>query len=235
MRNKKYRQKNQHGIDKQYYESVQTGSLAEQLMIRARQNIFTRFLQSCAPTASDTILDVGVSDAIESGDNMLERLYAHQSNITAAGLGAGIAFKANFPKTTYQQIFANQPLPFPDKKFSIAASNAVLEHVGSPVMQKFLIEEMLRIAGRVFITIPNRYFPVEHHTALPFVAWNDCTFKFACNITGKHEWAKRENLILMSMGHLRKLIPESFKASYGYTGIHFGPFSSNIYAVITAL
>ena len=83
----------------------------------------------CAP-APDKILDVGVSDVINDGANVLERSYVHQQNITACGLGAGAGFKSAFPACRYVQIEPNARLPFDDNAFEIATSNAVLEHVG---------------------------------------------------------------------------------------------------------
>ena len=44
------------------------------------------------PSASDEILDVGVSDVINDGANVLERSYPHQHKITACGLGKEVTF-----------------------------------------------------------------------------------------------------------------------------------------------
>ena len=154
------------------------------------------------PLSSDQILDVGVSDVINDGANVLERIYPHQSNITACGLGAGLEFKSAFPLVSYLQIEPNARLPFDDGSFDIATSNAVLEHVGSLENQLLFVRELCRIAQRVFISVPNRFFPVEHHTALPVAHYQASTFQFACWMTGKSEWAREENLILMTRKRL---------------------------------
>jgi hypothetical protein len=77
--------------------------------------------------------------------------------------------RAAFPGMSYRQIVAGEPLPFPDNSFDIATSNAVLEHVGSVANQRGFISELTRVASRGFITVPNRFFPVEHHTGIPFL------------------------------------------------------------------
>ena len=41
------------------------------------------------PNLRDEILDVGASDAIDDGGNLLDRKYQYQEKITACGLGAG--------------------------------------------------------------------------------------------------------------------------------------------------
>ena len=68
-------------------------------------------------------------------------------------------------------------MPFDDDTFDIATSNAVLEHVGSLENQLFFVHELCRVARRVFIVVPNRFFPIEHHTALPIVHYQDEFFQ----------------------------------------------------------
>lgn len=178
------------------------------------------------PGENQTILDVGVSDVVGDAVNMLERLYPHPERITAVGLGTGVEFRRAFPKVAYRQIEAGADLPFPDDAFDIAVSNAVLEHVGSEGNQRRFMSELRRVGGRVFVTVPQRYFPLEHHTAIPIAHWTDAGFKLACGVLGKQHWARQENLILMSR---RRLAAVAGEGEIGTTGIAFGPFSSNLY------
>ena len=62
-------------------------------------------------------------------------------------------------------------LPFADDSFDIAFSNAVLEHVGAREDQRRFVRELCRVAPRVFVSTPNRRFPVEVHTLVPFLHW----------------------------------------------------------------
>ncbi len=55
--------------------------------------------------------------------------------------------------------------------FDVVFSNAVIEHVGDRERQEALVREALRVGRRVFVTTPNRWFPIEVHTRLPFVHW----------------------------------------------------------------
>ena len=218
-------------LDQEYYREVPPNSLAEQLLISARDRIFQDFTARMRPSPSDQILDIGVSDVVNDGANVLERTYPHQGNITACGLGAGIQFKSAFPLARYLQIEPNARLPFDDGAFDIATSNAVLEHVGSFENQARFVREICRVARRVFISVPNRFFPVEHHTALPVVHFQDAMFKVACQITGKSEWAREDNLILITRKRLWQLAApiENRSVTVGYTGLLLGPFSSNLY------
>jgi SAM-dependent methyltransferase len=212
--------------DTKYYQAVPPRSLGERLTIAARNRIYADFIRYCRPSENDTIIDVGVSDHINDAANMLERAYPHPERITAAGLGEGRDFQAAFPSVAYRRIAANRPLPFPDKSFAIAASNAVLEHVGSPAHQVAFVGELMRIARRVFISVPHRFFPVEHHTAIPLLHFWDATFAPACRLLGRSEWADESNLILMSRRRLRSLAPPG--AVIAHTGFRLGPFSSNL-------
>ena len=215
-----------HQLDSKYYQAVPPRSLGERLTIAARERIYEDFIRWCRPEPDDTILDVGVSDVVNDAANLLERKYPHLARITALGLGEGTDFRAAFPAAAYRRIAANQALPFGDKSFAIATSNAVLEHVGSPANQLRFVAELARVAGKVFISVPNRFFPVEHHTAIPLAHYFDRTFALACGALGKAEWADAANLILMSKRRLRALAPAG--AVVAHTGLRLGPCSSNL-------
>src|SRR5690348_2597914 len=128
--------------DGKYYEMAKRGSVAERLIIKARNRIYDDFLRICQPEPADSILDVGVSDVIGEAPNVLERRYLHRDRITAVGLGTAEEFRSAFPEVKYQKITANAPLPFPDQSFDIATSNAVLEHVGSVENQRRFIVDL---------------------------------------------------------------------------------------------
>jgi hypothetical protein len=222
-------------VDERYYQVATPGSLAERLVVRARDAIYRDFLRLTQPTAASTILDVGVSDVVGEAANVLERKYPHLDRVTAVGLGAAQDFQAAFPQVAYRQIAPGERLPFDDRSFDIATSNAVLEHVGSEGAQAFLVAELARVARVAFISVPHRFFPVEHHTGIPVLHWTDGSFAVACAALGKREWAQPAQLILMTRGRLRRL-GASFGAirsvAVGTTGIGLGPFSSNLFLLI---
>ncbi len=145
-------------FDSRFYEATPPDSLGERITVTARDRIYRDFLHYCAPRPGNSILDVGVSDVVNAAANVLERCYPRPEDITAAGLGGGGGFRRTFPRTRYVQIAPHRPLPFRDRAFRFAASNAVLEHVGSRPDKEMFVQELLRVSEEVFITVPNRFF-----------------------------------------------------------------------------
>lgn len=222
-------------VDDKYYQVVKPAGFAERLLIAARENIYADFLAQMQPAPDSRIADIGISDVVSDGANVLERNYPHPDNVTACGLGSAENFQRAFPAVHYRQIKPNAPLPFADNTFDIATANAVLEHVGSVENQRAFVRELARIARRVFISVPHRYFPVEHHTAIPLFHFNDQTFKAACALLGKSSWAEETHLILMTRAKLARLASEAApdaEATIGTTGLNLGPFSSNLYLAL---
>ncbi len=216
-------------VDEKYYQAVPAGSLAERVFIAARNRIYADFIRLTRPLPTDDLLDAGVSDVVGGAANLLERLYPYPERISAVGLGEAHDFIAAFPAVRYRRVEPHQPLPFGERSFDIACSNAVIEHLGTVAHQRAFIADLARVAKRAFLTVPNRFFPIEHHTALPVMGWSERSFGWACRATSKSEWADQANLILMSKRSLADLCPPGRRMQVGYTGFKLGPFSSNLY------
>lgn len=63
-------------------------------------------------------------------------------------------------------------MPFPNDYVDFALSNAIIEHVGNKEDQHRFVLEHIRVARAWAITTPNRWFPVEPHTAVTFRHWS---------------------------------------------------------------
>lgn len=150
--------------------------IVDQVSLRSRRRKLQLFLDELHPTAESSVLDVGADElAFGEGDgcgtlNFFEEHYLWPERITALGLQDGSGFRARYPAIRYVQGDACA-LPFADGEFDIVFSNAVIEHVGDRERQRLLVSEAIRVGRRVFITTPNRRFPVEVHTRLPLVHW----------------------------------------------------------------
>jgi SAM-dependent methyltransferase len=164
------------GVRDRYRRRVR---IADAISLRSRRRKLALLVAEFAPTADTTVLDVGV-DEVSLGEhggqsgcsthNVLEELYPWPSRITALGLHDGGRFRERYPHIGYVQ-GDGCDLPFPDQSFDIVHANAVIEHVGGRERQQQFVSEALRVGRHVFITTPNRWFPIEVHTRLPLVHW----------------------------------------------------------------
>jgi hypothetical protein len=148
--------------------------VASRVSLRSRERKLELFLELLGPDAGTSVVDVGVTDAPFGGgssDNFFEALYPWPERITAVGHTELDRFAAAFPSVRAVRADGRE-LPFADGEFDLGFSNAVVEHVaGGREGQRSFVHELCRVSRRVFVTTPNRWFPLEVHTLLPFVHW----------------------------------------------------------------
>ena len=149
-------------------------ALATAVSRRSRDAKLRLFLDLFQPGPDTTVLDLGVTDApfgAGSTDNFFEAHYPWPERITAVGHTELDRFAGAFPRVRAVRS-DGRDLPFARGEFDLGFSNAVVEHVaGGRDGQRQFIGELCRVARRVFVTTPNRFFPLDPHTLLPFVHW----------------------------------------------------------------
>jgi SAM-dependent methyltransferase len=187
--------------------------LVDAVSLRSRRRKLRLLLEELRPDADTTVLDVGVDEVGFGGEggetgcgthNAFEELYPWPGRITALGLHDGAGFRAAYPAIPYVQGDACA-LPFPDGSFDVVHSNAVIEHVGGRERQALFVREAIRVGRRVFLTTPNRRFPVELHTGLPLVHLLPERHAHRIYELAGTPWAKDNHLL--SAPELRSLFP----------------------------
>jgi len=82
----------------------------------------------------------------------------------------------------------------------------VIEHVGDFERQVLFLKEINRVARNVFITTPNKLFPIEVHTRTPFLHFlPKKMFDKYLHFVGK-SWAADDYMFLLSLKDINKLL-----------------------------
>lgn len=181
---------------------------AKTISAKNREKKWQLFQSLFSISENTKILDVGYSDVEYSDvDNYLEKNYPYQKNITALGIEEPNTFSERYPEVTVCR-YDGSYFPFEDDSFDIVWSNAVIEHVGGYEAQKLFLSECARVGKQVFITTPNRWFPIEVHTHFPFIHWlPKPVSNFLISLMGK-KWATGAYMNLLSYRKLDKMCSE---------------------------
>jgi ubiquinone/menaquinone biosynthesis C-methylase UbiE len=92
----------------------------------------------------------------------------------------------------FDVVQAGQTLPVPGNAFDLCICCSVLEYIIDPAIRKLCVQEMARIirpGGFLFVTVPNRLYPVELHSHK--LGWNYFPRLLKARIVGSHVWEVR--------------------------------------------
>lgn len=195
--------------------------------VKARQRMQERFYEFAKPGPESKVLDLGVTPDVSLPEsNYFLQAYPYPERVTATSIENLDDVKKRFPKIRFMT-FPPGRLPFADKEFDVVFCSAVLEHVGSEANQREFVAECFRVARQVFLTTPNRYFPIEIHTFIPLIHWlPKPVHRKLLSLFGMSLWAREDHLNLLSAGDLREMAPENCRAEI--TAVKTAGFPSNL-------
>jgi len=176
---------------------------------RKLDDFYSRFKEGMS------VLDVGVSAEHRDRhplENYFLKQFRYASNYyTGLGVQDLRSMSALYPGKTFVS-YSGGRFPFRDQEFDFVHSNAVIEHVGDDDAQLLFINEMVRVAKVAYFTTPNKYFPIEAHTNIVLMHWNNALFYWWCARTKRNK--RKDNLYLFSYHRLLSLLKRSRVTQY---------------------
>jgi len=191
--------------DLQYSRNL---SLMNRISYAKRKEMFGILQKSVNFENLQHVLDVGATaDKLHPESNFFEQFYPYKEHITALSDQDAKFLETQYPGLKFVQ-GNGLNLPFEDNSFDLVFSSAVLEHVGSFENQCKFFNECLRVSKKyVFLTTPNRFYPIEFHTYLPFVHYLPKKIhRKILNLIGQKELALEENLNLLSKKEIKAML-----------------------------
>lgn len=162
------------------------------------------FFEALRPQPADSLLDVGGGTGI-LGE--FDRVYRYFATVQVVNLDPQTISQAGLEHVKCS-IADGCCLPFCDGSFDWVFSNAVIEHVGGPERQFRFAEEIRRVARKgYFVATPDRHFPIDPHTLLPFYQFLSPHWqRRVCRISPGY-LRRYEPIDLLSAADLRDLFP----------------------------
>jgi len=206
--------------------------LKNRLALGVRRRIFQRFMRECHPGPDDRVADFGATGHQDHPVHVFfETMYPHPKRLTVVAREAEGArwFPERFPGVTFLEADLRL-IPVPDGYFHAGLCNAVVEHAGPREEQRALVREVCRVCRCVMFTTPNRWFPIELHTFLPFLHWlPDARYRSALRWLGHSYFAEVGNLNLLAASSLLDLFPRDRRNRIFPVGLPLAP--SNLVCV----
>jgi N-acetylglucosaminyldiphosphoundecaprenol N-acetyl-beta-D-mannosaminyltransferase len=164
-------------------------------------------------SAGEKLLDVGGGPGI---DGEFLQLYANfRAVVVANPQEPRFAMPNGLP---VQLITADgRNLPFESRSFDWVFSNAVIEHVGGWGDQIRFANEIRRMSAKgYFVTTPNKFFPIEPHTLLPFYQFLPVHIQRRIVPYSVGYLKQYEVVHLLTAMQMKKLFPEARVVSLGF-------------------
>jgi ubiquinone/menaquinone biosynthesis C-methylase UbiE len=199
-----------------------------------RENIHNIFLKSTNYNNSQSLLDIGTTSDNGNSHNIILRKTSNNKNISCLSNQNLKNLKDYFPhiKKFYKR--DAKKINFKKNSFDIIYSSATIEHLGSFNNQLKFVKECVRIARKkIFITTPNRFYPIDFHTKLPFLHWLPKNIhRKILNLIGFKFFSLEKNLNLLSKKNFIDIMKINKIKKYRILEHKFLFFTSNLIIII---
>lgn len=206
----------------------------QKITLNARNDFFNLFLVNNNYNKYKSVIDIGSTPSLEKEQNtILEKLKDNQ-NVTCFSNQNCRILQKKYQNIKKIIIGDAKNTMLKNDSFEIAHSNATIEHVGSFENQVSFVREMLRISKEsVFIQTPNRFYPIDLHTILPFIHWlPKKKHRKILKFLKLDFYSKEENLNLLNVKELKKICEILNVKKYKILKHKLFFFTSNLILVI---
>ena len=179
----------------------------QKIILNARNKFFNLFLVNNNYSKYKSVIDIGSTPSIDKEQNtFLENIKDNQNVTCLSNQDCKILLK-KYKNIKNVIISDARNTLLKDNSFDIVHSNATIEHVGSFENQVSFVREMIKISKEsVFIQTPNRFYPIDFHTILPFIHWLPKKIhRKILKFLKKDFYSSEENLNLLTAKDLKKI------------------------------
>ena len=179
----------------------------QKITFKARNEFFNLFLVNNNYSKYKSVIDIGSTPSIEKEQNTFLENTKDNQNVTCLSNQDCRILQKKYKNIKNVIIGDAISTLLKDNSFDIVHSNATIEHVGSFENQVSFVREMLKISKEsVFIQTPNRLYPLDFHTILPFIHWLPKKIhRKILKFLKKDFYSKEENLNLLTAKDLKEI------------------------------
>ena len=147
-------------------------AIFQKITLNARNQFFNLFLVNNNYSENKSVIDIGSTPSLEKEQNTFLQKVKDNPNVTCLSNQDCKILQKKYKNIKKVIIGDAKNTMLENNSFDIVHSNATIEHVGSFEEQVLFVKEMFRISKEsIFIQTPNRFYPIDFHTILPFVHW----------------------------------------------------------------
>lgn len=154
------------------YTLQRSQGFLDHFVLKKRLEMLKIFFTAFPESSFNQVMDVGVTAETSAiSAHFFEENIQNKKKIIALSNQNAKFLETIYPGLLFKLGDAKN-LPFENNSIDVIFSSAVIEHVGSFEEQKKMIAECFRVCKKgMFITTPNRWYPIDPHTVLPFLHW----------------------------------------------------------------
>ena len=182
----------------------------DKIIEKKRYEMFEIFKKKLSNNSINSFLDIGTTEeSLLSSSNFFVKKFDPikvKKSISNQNIEEK-KFNYFIKKSITEEFFLDEINKF---KFDLVISSATIEHVGNFKNQKKMVQNIINLTNKFFfVTTPYRFYPIDFHTKIPFIHMLPKQIhRKILNILNLKDFAKEENLNLLDISLVKKIIEE---------------------------